>query len=79
MSRNEPKVEEDSFLNGEHHFTILYSLFQKVDKDLNIAIELKHEDKEKKFGMVFGAIYSKFENVICRAKIDENFGLSSSF
>jgi len=42
-------------------------------------VELKHDARDKKFGMIFGAAYSKFENVICKAKIDEKFNVCSSF
>jgi len=42
-------------------------------------VELKHDARDKKFGMIFGAAYSKFENVICKAKIDEKLNVCSSF
>lgn len=46
---------------------------------MSIAVELNHDSNEKKFGMVFGGRYTKFENVVCRAKIDDKFIVNSSF
>lgn len=69
----------ESNIAGEICYTFLYSLFQKLNDDITIAVELKNDSKEKKFGMVFGGKYTKFDNVVCRAKIDEKFTVSSSF
>ncbi|KAL4466101.1 hypothetical protein ABPG74_004338 [Tetrahymena malaccensis] len=71
--------ESSSSQGGEIYYTFLYSLYQKLNDHLSIAVELNHDSNEKKFGMVFGGKYTKFDNVVCRAKIDDKFIVNSSF
>lgn len=54
------------------------SVFQKLSDELDIAVDLNHDSKDKKLEMMFGGKFSRIENFVWRAKITNNFIINSS-
>lgn len=81
MGRGGLRLEDSTMtdMGIETHSISKFSLHQKLREDLDIAVELNHDSKDKKFGMVFGGKLSKYKKVLCRAKVDDSFSINTSF